>query len=135
MSDIGRNQESAEFREEADSLWRLTLGPLVWALHFVISYGATALVCARIAGSAEAVALLRLGIGALTLLAVALILWLGWRSWRQWDVIRDRDWENDQGHSEDRHQFMGHAGFLLAVISLIGVVYVALPVLLIGSCA
>lgn len=132
MSDIRDEEDAHEFRAEALSLWRITFSPLIWAVHFVTSYGATALVCAK--GGAVAVALLRLGIGIGTVLALALILWLAWGAWRQWDLRRDREWENDAGTSEDRHQFLGHAAFLLAVISFIGVVYVPLPVLLIGGC-
>ena len=133
MSDIRDQQDAHEFRAEALSLWRIIFGPLIWALHFVASYGAAALVCAQAAPGA--VAALRMGIGLGTLLALALIFWLGLQAWRQWDLRRDREWENDAGTSEDRHQFLGHAGFLLAVISFIGVVYVVLPALLIGSCA
>ena len=133
MSDIRDQEDAHEFRAEALSLWRITFGPLIWALHFVASYGAAALVCAK--ASDGAVEALRIGIGVGTLLALVLILWLAVRAWRQWDLQRDPEWENDKGTSEDRHQFLGHAAFLLSVISFIGVVYVALPALLIGSCA
>lgn len=132
MTDIRDAQDRREFRAEALSLWRITFGPTVWALHFAASYAATALVCAKL--GPEAVTPLRWGIGLGTLLALALILWLGLQAWRQWDLLRDREWENDKGTSEDRHQFLGHAAFLLALISFIGVVYVALPALLIESC-
>ena len=78
---------------------------------------------------------LRLGIGLLTVGVLVAIIWLGWGAWQQWDVVRDREWENDAGNNEDRHQFMGHAAFLLSLISAVGVIYVSLPVLLIASCA
>lgn len=132
MSDIRDREDAHEFRTEALSLWRITFGPLIWALHFVASYGATALVCAK--GATGAIEGLRIGMGIGTLAALALILWLAVQAWRQWDVQHDREWENDKGTSEDRHQFLGHAAFLLAVISFIGVAYVALPPLLIGTC-
>ena len=35
---------------------------------------------------------------------------------------------------EDRHRFLGHAAFLLSIISFIGVVFVSLPLLFIGGC-
>ena len=131
MSDIDSEQEKREFRAEFLSLWKITFAPAIWALHFVICYGATALICAK-GGSVTA---LRLGIGIGTALSLICILWTGWLAWRQWDIISDREWENDAGTSEDRHQFLGHAAFLLAIISFIGVIYVALPALLIESCA
>lgn len=134
MNRIDRKQDSAEFAEEADSLWRLTLPPGVWALHFVISYAAVAVVCAKAGGDADMAVMVRYALGGLSVVALALIVWLGWRSWRQWDIIRDRDWENDQGHEEDRHQFLGHAAFLLSIISFIGVSYVSLPLVFTGGC-
>lgn len=134
MTRIDEPQTSEEFREERDSLWRIALCPTIWALHFVISYGAAALTCARFAEVPGAAVWLRVGIGGLTLLALGLIAGLGWRAWVQWDVVRDRAWENDQAQGEDRHQFLGHATFLLAIISAIGVIYVALPAVLTVGC-
>ncbi len=130
MTKINENEDAHEFRSEAVSLWRITFGPLIWAVHFAASYAATALICAK-GGAVEG---LRLGIGIGTGVALVAIAWLGWQAWRQWDLLCDRDWENDQGTGEDRHQFLGHAAFLLAVVSFIGVSYVALPALLIGTC-
>lgn len=132
MTRISENQDAREFRSEAVSLWRITFGPLIWAVHFVASYGATALICAK--GDAAAFDALRLGIGIGTAVALAGIVWLGWHAWKQWDLVHDRVWENNRDDGEDRHQFLGHAAFLLAVISFIGVCYVAMPILLIGSC-
>ena len=126
--------EGRSLGEEADSLWRITFAPLVWALHFGASYAATAIVCARHAGPEEPLAGLRLGLGALTVLALAAIAFVAWRSWRRWDFLDDRDYEHEAAIEEDRHEFLGHAGFLLAIISFIGVLYVAMPALLLESC-
>ena len=126
--------DEQEFSEEADSIWRITFAPLVWTLHFVISYGTTAVWCAKLAVPGAPIPLLRLGIGALTVLALALIAWVGWRAWRQWDFTDDWDYVHEEGVSEERHEFLGHAAFLLAIVSFIGVIYVAMPALFIGSC-
>lgn len=125
------DEERREFREEAESLWRITLAPGTWAAHFVLSYGAAAVVCAKAPAWAGA---LRLGIGALTVLALALIAWLGWRAWVQWDVRNTGDYQNALGKAEDRHEFLGHAAVLLALISALGVIYVGLPALMITDC-
>ncbi len=125
------DEERREFHEEHESLWRITLAPATWAGHFVISYAAAAVVCAKTPGMVD---LLRLGIGALTLLALGLILWLGWRAWVQWDVFNTGDYHNSLSEAEDRHQFLGHAAVLLALVSAIGVIYVSLPALFFGSC-
>lgn len=69
------DEETREFREEADSLWRITLGPLIWAAHFVLCYAATAVVCAKF-GGAEGAAL-RTGTGLLTVFALVGIICMG----------------------------------------------------------
>ena len=123
-----------EFREEQASLVRITFGPLVWAVHFVLSYAGTAVFCAKLDAPQEAIQALRWGIAAATLLALGVIAWLGWHSWRQWRAGNEDIWEDPAATSEDRHQFLGHAALLLAVISFIGVVYTSLPALLSASC-
>lgn len=134
MNQIRDDQERHEFAAEALSLWRITFSPLIWALHFVLLYGGTALYCARIWEEAHSFMGPQASAAGLTAIALALIAWQGWRAWRQWDVIADRDWENDAGTDEDRHQFLGHAAFLLSVISFIGVFYVALAFVFVEGC-
>ena len=116
MTDRHPPKGETEFREEQASLVRITLGPLTWAVHFVVSYAATAVFCAKLEAPQEAIA------------------WLGWRAWRQWREGNEDIWEDPAGSNEDRHQFLGHAALLLAAISFIGVVYTALPALLSASC-
>lgn len=128
-------QAAKEFPEKADSLWVLTVAPLVWAVHFLACYVATAIVCAKAADDADMIETLRLGIAAATAVAILLIVLTGWRAWKQWDYLDDRDYAHDGHQQEDRHEFLGHAAFLLAVISLIGVVYDSLPALFMASCA
>lgn len=125
------DRDRRAFREEAESLWRITLAPVTWAAHFVTSYGLVAVICAKAPGLLGAA---RIGLGLATLLALAAIGWLGWRAWRQWDYRSTGDYTNALGQADDRHQFLGHAAALLAMISAIGVTYGALPVLLLDSC-
>ena len=127
-------EERKSFAEEADSLWRITFGPLIWAVHFGASHAATAITCARFAAIDDPLGILRLAIGALTLLALAGIAWVAWRAWQRWDFLDDRDYEHEAAIEEDRHEFHGHAGFLLALISFVGVLYVAMPPLLLETC-
>ncbi|APX90184.1 hypothetical protein BV394_10985 [Brevirhabdus pacifica] len=126
--------DRAEFREERRSLFRITVAPTIWALHFAASYAVAGLTCARLADDGPDVVLMRLVIGAGTLVALGLIVWLGWRSWQQWDASDEGRRLDDQPTSRDRHRFLGHAAFLLSIVSFIGVIYTVLPVLLIGSC-
>ena len=112
------------------NLWQMVIAPIIWSLHFVAVYGFTAVACAK-AGDA---ALARGGVAALTLVALAAILFVGWRAWRQWDYLDDFDYDHGGQSDEDRREFLGHVGVLLAAISGIGVIYVALPAVFIGSC-
>ncbi|MCF3595063.1 hypothetical protein LZG00_13785 [Rhodobacteraceae bacterium LMO-12] len=125
------DEERREFREERESLWRITLAPVIWAAHFVTSYAVAAVICAKAPGLLDTA---RLGLMLATVLALAVVAWLGWRAWRQWDVGNTGDYTNALGVSEDRHQFLGHAAVLLALISAIGVIYGTLPVLLLDTC-
>ncbi len=138
MSHTDQDREVTEFAEESSSLWRITAGPLIWAIHFVISYASSAVYCAKFGADAESIAVFRLTVGALTLAALLGIALVGWRGWRQWDMRADRaddpDDRNQRGIDEDRHQFLGHAAFLLSIISVVGVIYVALPVVFIETC-
>tara|TARA_R110002020_G_scaffold109430_9_gene253068 strand:- start:6525 stop:6926 length:402 start_codon:yes stop_codon:yes gene_type:complete len=128
------DEERRSFREEADSLWLITFAASIWAVHFIVCYGATASVCAKLGGDPAVVLTLRLALGVFTVIALAGIAFVGWRSWLQWDFLDDGDREHDLAREEDRHEFLGHASFLIAIISFIGVIYVSLPVLVLETC-
>lgn len=127
--------ELNSWAEERDSIWRLAFGPLIWALHFVLTYGGTSVACFKLYEYDWSVPFMRASIGVITLLALVGIGVVAWRSWRRWDFLDDYDYEHDQSIEEDRHEFLGHAAFLLAVVSAIGVVYVALPAAFVSNCA
>lgn len=125
------DQDRTEFRDESPSLWRIAFAPTVWAVHFLLCYAGGAIWCAKF-GTAQGVTFLRLSVLALTVLALALIVWQGWRSAHQWEPHEPV--ADELHHPESRHRFLGHAAFLLALISGIGVLYVALPALFIADC-
>lgn len=109
-------------------LLRITLGPLVWALHLIVSYAAAAIWCARSGSSAIdplLAALLTISATALALLAA-----LGWTFWRQYRSDAQEDRPTDHG----RYRFLGHVALLLTLVSAIGVVYVTLPAVFAGTC-
>lgn len=131
MTRITCHEDADELLDESASLWRITAAPLVWAAHFLFCYVGAAIWCAKI-GSAEGLWALRLSILGLTVLALAAIFWIGWRS-------RDLSTAGEVAPMElrkprHRHRFLSHAAFLLAIISFVGVVYVAMPALFIGTC-
>ena len=127
-------EEHKEIAEAASSLWTITFAPTIWAVHFVLCYAATSLICVKFSTQTEGVTLLKWGVGVLTAVALVGIGAVARSAWKQWDFLEDYDYVHDLAREEDRHEFLGHAAFLLSIVSFIGVVYVALPVYLSGSC-
>lgn len=125
-----RREDQREFAEEQASLFKITLGPLIWALHFVACYGLVAVTCAK----GWDIGTVRLGLLVFSGAALCGIAWVARTAWRQWGVARTGDAVNRGGQAEDRHHFLGHAAFLLSMISAIGVAFVSLPLILIGGC-
>ena len=126
---------------ERDSLFSLIAGPLVWTVHFLTLYILTAIACAHGFFHQEilGVRVVPLVGGAVTLLAVALILdgWvLAYRRWRG----MPSDGEpaplppHDANDVASRRRFMAYAGLLLSGLALIATVWETLPILFFATC-
>lgn len=117
--------DSDEFLDESSSLWRITAGPLVWAAHFLFCYVGAAVWCAKVGAN---LAFLRLSILGLTVLALAVIAYIGWQAFT-------REVPTAELHRpRHRHMFLQRAALLLAIISAIAVVFGAMPALFIETC-
>jgi hypothetical protein len=126
---------------ERDSLFSLIAGPLVWTAHFLSLYLFTAIACAHGFFDDEilGVRVVPLVGGAITLLAVVLILDALVLSWRRW---RGRPWNgeasplppHDSNDIASRRRFMAYAGLLLSGIALIATIWQTLPILFFASC-
>lgn len=131
-------QEREAFGEETSSIFRIALGPTIWAVHFALSYAAVAVYCAKFATALDPIPTFRLAVAGLTILALAGIAWTGLKAFRQWNVNAKRSLRQVAvdlvEEEEGRHEFLGHAALLLAIISFVGVIFSALPVLYIPSC-
>jgi hypothetical protein len=55
-------------------------------------------------------------------------------SLRRGRSLTDNDLEFEHNTPEERHRFLGHMALMLAILGAVGVVYVALPVLLLDTC-
>ena len=113
------------------SLFRMVLAPTVWAVHFVFVYGLSAAWCAKGWGD---VATLSWTLTAGTLVAEALIVLIGLSMWRQWDYMDDHDYVHDRSTDEHRREFLGHAGFMLACLSFVAVIFSTMPAWFAGTC-
>ena len=135
MAESPERDELESWAEERDNLWSIALGPLIWVAHFVLTYAGASVLCAKLAFEQDwAMPFLRISIAVITLLALAGIGWVALRSWRRWNYLHDYDYVHDEAFEEDRHEFLGHAAFLLAGVSFIGVIYVALPAIYVAEC-
>lgn len=122
-----------ETAEKHESLWTLAASPLVWAAHFLLSYGVAAVWCAKFVGEDGSLRPVRLAIGGFTIVALAIISFIGIRAFR-----RHRLHGGKAPHEEDsaleRHRFLGFAVALLSGLSAVAVGYSVMVVLFVRSC-
>lgn len=119
--------------KEIESLWTLFTAPVVWALHFLASYGSFAVYCAKAQAQWPDFDLLRMALVAVTVAALGVIVFSAWLAWRQWGFGVD-DPPHDEPTDRSRTLFQGFATLLLAGLSFIAVLYGALPLLVIEGC-
>jgi hypothetical protein len=108
----------------APELWYLAAAPAAWFTHFLVLYGAAAVVCAR--PGLGAPYLLWPGVLA-TLLAwliVALVAMRGYRAFRP----------RATGEALGEQSFLGELLIGLAAVSAVGILLTALVPLVIGVC-
>ena len=105
------------------SLWLLTIGPGIWALHFLACYITGAVYCAKLGGD---LTLVRWTVGAYTVFALAGIGWAIWFGIHRYFIMRRRD--------EIEDAFIGLSMATLAGLSLIATLYVAIVALFFDSC-
>lgn len=128
----GRARAEAGLPEPRSTLWMLTAGPTIWALHFLLSYVTAAVWCAK-AGRAAPLADMRLVIAGYTVVALAAIAWFGWRGLRQ-HRLGSSTLPHDAPTTADRHRFLGFSTMLLCGLSFVAVLYAALAIAAIGTC-
>jgi len=133
--DVVKVERKSEFGTGVGTLLKISLAPTIWAFHFVISYDATAVWCEKLTTTGDTVTL-QVWLTALTVAAMLGIVMCGVFGWRGWTKGGFGEVGHNPGiaDTESRQRFLGHASVLLSVVSFIGVTFVILPVLLIGTC-
>jgi hypothetical protein len=120
------------FWRDKANLWTLITPPTVWALHFMFCYVVAAVACAK-SGMRADLAGVHTAIAVATALALALILLAAWSSYRRWGTGSELP-PYDEPTSEHREMFLGISTFLVSGLSLVAVIFVALPALFITDC-
>ena len=120
--------------ETGTDLRRVIVAPIIWSLHFLACYVWAAIHCEK-AGRMADLDPARTGIFVLTGLALALI---GFNTLRLWRIrarsLTDDDFDYEHDTPEERHRFLGHVALMLSVLSGVGVIYVAIPAILVETC-
>ena len=122
-----------ETHESRQSLWRLIVSPAIWAAHFLLSYLTAAIWCAKFAGRDGSLGGVRVAIDiytALALLGIGLNGWSGWRRHRHGAETAPHDFDSPA----DRHRFLGFATLLLAALSFVATIFVAIVALFFEDC-
>lgn len=122
-----------------ENLFSLIVGPMVWAVHFLVVYVIIAIACAKGAFYAQVygIGVVPLIVIVVTVIAVGLIVHgivVAMRRWRGSLGERRVMPPHDQSNKDSRRRFMAYAGLLLCGLALIATLWVALPVLFMHSC-
>lgn len=121
-------------KQTRDNLWTLITPPTVWALHFLISYVLAAYACAPNARIFETIGGMRIAIAIVTLLALVLIAVVFRRALHEWRTEGGSGFYNDEDSEAGRERFLEFSTVLLAALSFVSVLFVALPVLINADC-
>ena len=123
----------AFFRHTQDTLWTLIAAPTIWTVHFLLSYVVAAIECAPNNDIFEPIGGTRLmvaGITAVALGAIGLVLWRSIKEWR----YHGGGYRHNEDSDLDRERFLEFSTVLLAALSFVGVLFVAMPALTIVDC-
>jgi hypothetical protein len=131
--DLPKARDKDVTHETKQSLWRLTAAPLLWAAHFLLSYGTAAIFCAKIAGRGGSLGSVRVAIAVYTAVALAGIAIIGWTGYQR-HIYGDEDVVQDADTPLARHRFLGSATLLLAALSAVATLYAALTIVFIRTC-
>jgi hypothetical protein len=131
------SEVTEEARHETGSgtdLWRVILAPVVWSAHFIVCYVGAAIYCEKL-GREAALDPVRVFVVLATVAGLSVV---GASTRGLWRVrgrsLTDDDFDYEYNSPEERHRFLSHVALMLSALSAIGMIYVALPVFLLGTC-
>jgi hypothetical protein len=122
-----------ETAEKNQSLWLLMASPMIWAAHFLLSYGTASVWCAKVADPGGSLGGVRVAIVIYTFVAFAGIGITGRIGYRR-HSHGEASVPHDDDTPEDRHRFLGFSTLLLSALSAVAVLYAALVVFFFRNC-
>jgi hypothetical protein len=123
----------ADLPERPVLLLMLAGGPAIWVTHFLVTYATVAVACGPRGPGRGAIASAQMLVLVYTLVAlggIAVVAWHGWRRHRHGEETTPHDMDTPG----DRHRFLGFATYLLAALSAVATVFVAVSTTLLPDC-
>lgn len=114
-------------------LWMIAAAPTVWAAHFAVSYITAAVWCAKFAGRGGELGPVHSAIAWYTVVAMSGIVLIAVSGYRRHGHGFQTD-EHAEDRADDRHRFLGFAALLLAGLSAVATIYVAVSVTFVERC-
>lgn len=111
-------------------LWRMLPSPLIAAVHFTVCYMATSVYCIR-SGRGDLVEL-NLLLGGFTAVALLAIGLLAWAAWRRLRLVRQYREGTEKRRAET--EFLARITWYLALLSFVGVLFIAAPLAFFEGC-
>jgi hypothetical protein len=119
--------------EEHDSIWLLTISPIVWSLHLLASYITAAVYCAKYADGDIRFQTIRMVVGGFTMLALGIIVAVGYVGYRR-HGLRPASTSLAFDTPTTRHRFLGFATLLLSLLSGVATLFSAMVFVFIRNC-
>lgn len=114
-------------------LWLLIAAPVIWSLHLLVSYATASVWCAKFADSTARLGPVPALIGWYTAAALVGIGIVGVDAYRRHQYGTEAT-PHDLDTPDDRHRFLGFATLLLAGLSAVATIYVALVGVFFETC-
>ena len=119
---------------EGTNLWRVLAPLVIWGAHFLFCYVWAAITCEK-SGRASLLDSTQIAVLTATGIALALIGIVAAGLMRvRGRSLTDNDFEFEHNTPEERHRFLSHMALMLSVLAAVGVIYVAIPVVLLDTC-
>lgn len=125
--------EEKDLPEEKETAWRLAMAPMLWGTYFLACYGTASIWCAKVAGPDGSLWGARAAIAAYTVIALAGIGIIGRAGLRRHRHGLETE-PHDFDTPGDRHRFLGFATLLLAGLSAVATLYVAMAAIFVTDC-
>jgi hypothetical protein len=119
-------------------LWfGLGFATVIWILHLSIVYALQSVSChwGFLQFSLLGVNALRLALLLLTVLSAVGVAFGGWIAYKNYRSILDRRGDKNVGEPTGRFLFMSQAGFLLAGLFMLSIIFSLVPIILLEPCS